>query len=53
MLRIVSKADLIGAPCDGRRLVEGRVGDGQTVAGGHIAVGVIGESGVDDATRDR
>ena len=38
---------------DGRRLVERGIGQRQAVAGRLIAIGVIGEGGVDDAARDR
>jgi hypothetical protein len=34
-------------------LVEGGVGDGETVARRQIAVGIVGEGGVDDAAGDR
>ena len=38
---------------NGRRLVERSIGQRQAVTAGLIAVGVIGEGGVDDAARDR
>ena len=44
------KGDQRRATSDGRRLVEGGIGQRQAVAAGLIAIGVIGEGGVDDAT---
>jgi hypothetical protein len=43
MLGVVGKADGVGAAGDGLRLVEGGVGNRETVARRQIAVRVIGE----------
>jgi hypothetical protein len=47
------KGDRRYAAGDGRRLVERGIGQRQAVAGRLIAIGVIGEGGVDDAAGDR
>ena len=52
MLGVVGKADGGGAAGNGGRLVVGGVGDGEAVAGGHVALHVIGEGRVDRAAGD-
>jgi hypothetical protein len=52
MLGIMGKADGGRAAGDRGRLVEGGIGDGKAIAARLIAIGVIGEGGVDDASRD-
>jgi hypothetical protein len=49
----MDEGDQRGAALNGLRLVEVGVGDRETIARGHVAVGVIGEGGVDDAAGDR
>jgi len=42
VLGVVVEADRGGAAGDGRRLVEGGVGNGEPIARGHVALGILG-----------
>ena len=53
MLAIMREGDQRRAAGDGRRLVERGIGQRQAVAADLVAIGVIGEGGVDDAAGDR
>ncbi len=52
VLGVVAEADGCGAAGDGGRLVVGGIGDGQAVAGGHVALGIVREGRVDGAAAD-
>jgi hypothetical protein len=47
VLGVVVEGDRGGATRDGGGLVEGRVGDAQAVARGHVALRVVAEGGLD------
>ena len=53
MLAVVGEHDLVRAPGDALRFVEGGVADRQTVARRHIAIGVVAEGRIDHATEDQ
>jgi hypothetical protein len=52
VLGVVAEADGGGAAGDAGRLVVGGIGDGQPVAGGHVALHVVDEGRIDRAATD-